>query len=87
MLYWTVGQKAQFSLENIVLMYKIILKAIWNDGIQQQIGGEDNIDPEMRMSSRRKGTEWLWKYIYIYKRLVYGKDTRSLGKYFISPYI
>jgi hypothetical protein len=28
-LYWILGQKSQLSLENKLLMYKVILKPIW----------------------------------------------------------
>lgn len=33
-LYWLLGQKSQLSLENKLLIYKVILKPIWSYGIQ-----------------------------------------------------
>jgi hypothetical protein len=33
-LYWIIGRKSELSLENILLMYKAILKPIWTYGVQ-----------------------------------------------------
>jgi hypothetical protein len=33
-LYWIIGRKSQLSLENKVLVYKVILKPIWTYGVQ-----------------------------------------------------
>jgi len=33
-LYWIIGRKSQLSLENKLLVYKVILKAVWTYGIQ-----------------------------------------------------
>ena len=33
-LYWIIGRKSQLSLENKLLVYKVILKPIWTYGIQ-----------------------------------------------------
>jgi len=33
-LYWIIGRKAQLSLENKLLVYKVILKPVWTYGIQ-----------------------------------------------------
>lgn len=32
--YWIIGRKSQLSLENKLLMYKMILKPVWSYGIQ-----------------------------------------------------
>jgi hypothetical protein len=34
-LYWIIGRKSQLSLENKLLVYKVILKPVWTYGIQQ----------------------------------------------------
>jgi len=31
--YWIIGRKSQFSLENKLLVYKVILKPVWTYGI------------------------------------------------------
>jgi len=33
-LYWIIGRKSQLSLENKLLVYKVILKPVWTYGIQ-----------------------------------------------------
>ena len=33
-LHWTTGRKSQLSLENKLLVYKVILKPVWTYGIQ-----------------------------------------------------
>jgi hypothetical protein len=33
-LYWLIGQKPQLSLENKLLVYKVILKPVWTYGIE-----------------------------------------------------
>jgi hypothetical protein len=33
-LYWLIGRKSQLSLENKLLVYKVILKPVWTYGIQ-----------------------------------------------------
>ena len=33
-LYWIIGRKSQLSLENKLLVYKVILKTVWTYGIQ-----------------------------------------------------
>jgi hypothetical protein len=33
-LYWIIGRKSQLSLENKLLVYKVILKPAWTYGIQ-----------------------------------------------------
>jgi hypothetical protein len=33
-LYWIIGRKSQLSLENELLVYKVILKPVWTYGIQ-----------------------------------------------------
>jgi hypothetical protein len=33
-LYWIIGSKSQLSLENKLLVYKVILKPVWTYGIQ-----------------------------------------------------
>ena len=33
-LYWILGRKSQLSLENKLLVYKVILKPVWTYGIQ-----------------------------------------------------
>jgi hypothetical protein len=33
-LYWIIGRKSQLSLENKLLVYKVILKPVWTFGIQ-----------------------------------------------------
>ena len=33
-LYWIIGRKSQLSLENKLLVYKVILKPVWAYGIQ-----------------------------------------------------
>jgi hypothetical protein len=34
LLYWIIGRKSQLSVENKLLLYKVILKPIWSYGIQ-----------------------------------------------------
>jgi len=33
-LYWIIGRKSQLSLENKLLVYKVIVKPVWTYGIQ-----------------------------------------------------
>jgi hypothetical protein len=33
-LYWIIGRKSQLSLENKLLVYKVILKPVWTYGVQ-----------------------------------------------------
>jgi hypothetical protein len=33
-LYWITGRKSQLSLENMLLVYKVILKPVWTYGVQ-----------------------------------------------------
>jgi hypothetical protein len=33
-LYWILGRKSQLSLENKLLVYKVLLKPIWTYGVQ-----------------------------------------------------
>jgi hypothetical protein len=33
-LYWIIGRKSQLSLENKLLVYKVILKPVWTYGMQ-----------------------------------------------------
>jgi hypothetical protein len=33
-LYWIISRKSQLSIENILLVYKVILKPVWTYGIQ-----------------------------------------------------
>ena len=33
-LYWIIGDESQLSLENKLLVYKVILKPVWTYGIQ-----------------------------------------------------
>jgi hypothetical protein len=33
-LYWIIGRRSQLSLENKLLVYKVILKPVWTYGVQ-----------------------------------------------------
>ena len=33
-MYWLIGRKSQLSLENKIILYKVVLKPIWSYGIQ-----------------------------------------------------
>lgn len=42
-MYWLIGRKLQLSLENNILLYKIILKPIWSYGILWGTAGASNM--------------------------------------------
>jgi hypothetical protein len=52
-LYWIIGRKSQLSLENKLLVYKVILKPAWTYGIQLWgTASNSNLDILERFQSR-----------------------------------
>jgi len=52
-LYWIIGRKSQLSLENKLLVYKVILKPVWTYGIQLWgIASNSNLEILERFQSK-----------------------------------
>jgi len=52
-LYWIIGRKSQLSLENKLLVYKVILKPVWTYGIQLwRTASNSNLEILQRFQSK-----------------------------------